>query len=102
MPFQRAVTCRARKDSAVQFFEDLAFELHSGWMLHGRDELAFPELAHLTLERYAPAAAVAPNYIFPWMVETDRAPRQFDLRSSFGNFTTTVVARDDFHIDVLD
>jgi hypothetical protein len=85
----------------VQFFEDLASELHSVWMRHGRDELAFPELAQLTLERYAPAAAVAPDDIFRWLVKTDRLPRQFDLRSNFGNFAITVVARDDFHIDAL-
>jgi hypothetical protein len=85
----------------VQFFEELASELHSAWLQRGRDELVFPELAQLMLERYAPAPAITPNDLFCWLVETEQLPRQSDPRSSFGNFAITVASRDDFHIDAL-
>lgn len=69
----------------MKVFEDLASELHTAWMKRGRDELAFPELAHSSLERFASASAAKPDDLFYWLVATDQLPRQFDPRSTFGN-----------------
>jgi hypothetical protein len=85
----------------VDLFEDLASELSLAWMQRGRDESVFPELAERMLERFVPASSVAPDDLFRWSLEASVLPRQFDLRSSFGNFALTVATRDDFHIDVL-
>jgi hypothetical protein len=85
----------------IQLFEDLATELQSAWIQQQCDESVFPELAQRTIERFSPASFVAPNDVFRWLVETDRIPRQFDSRSSFGNFSLTLAARDGFHIDLL-
>jgi hypothetical protein len=85
----------------VKFFEDLASDLNSAWMKRARDERVFPELAHRTIERFAPASNISPDDLFRWVVDTDQLPGQFDLRSNFGNFALTVATRDGFHIDAL-
>jgi hypothetical protein len=85
----------------VQLFEELAAELHSAWNERGRDELAFPTLAQNLLDRFQPASAIRVEDVFGWLVAAGDLPRQFDPQSSFGNFSLTVAARDDFHIDLL-
>ena len=85
----------------MKVFEDLASELHAAWTEHERDELVFPDLAQISLERVLSSRAIKADDLFSWLVSTDQLPKQFDPLSRFGNFALTVATRDDFHIDVL-
>lgn len=89
------------EESHVEAFEHLASELHSAWTRRGRDESVFPQLAASALERFATASPVRPDDLFHWVAATDQIPRQFDPRSTFGDFSVTVASREDFYIDVL-
>jgi hypothetical protein len=85
----------------VEFFEDLASELHSAWAQQSCDERAFPELATAMLDRFSPGSSITPDDVYRWLIDADHLPRQFDPRSRFGNLALTVASRDGFHIDVL-
>jgi hypothetical protein len=61
----------------------------------------FHEVAFRILERSPPASTIAAEEVFRWLIRTEQLPRQFDPRSSFGNFALTVAAREGFHIDLL-
>jgi hypothetical protein len=85
----------------VQIFEHLASSIDTEWMRYGRDELAFPEIAQLTLDRSELASSIGPEDVFKWLIATDLFPEQFDPKFDFGNFALTVAKRHDLHIDVL-
>ncbi len=85
----------------MQYFESVAADLCAAWSRGGRKDSVFHEIASRILERSPPASAVAADEVFHWLIETDLLPRQFDPRSSFGNFALTVAAREGFHIDLL-